>query len=295
MLSDRRARSKLREFFHRFLELDRTYNVAKDPRAFPNFDDRVLADLRVSLDMFVDDIVWSEASDYRKLLSDSEIYLNGRLANFYGAKLEREADFQRVEVDNQIRAGVLSHPLLMTGFAYESTSSPIHRGVFIARHLLGRKMRPPPVAVVPQDPKLHPKLTTRERIEIQTQAKACQSCHSTINPLGFSLEHYDAVGRYRTAERDKPINASSEVETLSGDVAKIRGAKELATFLVDSPEAHTAFVDQLFHYAIKQPIRAYGANTRSALRDSFVKNDYNIRKLFAEMAIVAALYSPNKN
>ena len=89
----------------------------------------------------------------------------------------------------------------MASFAYTATSSPIHRGVFLARSVLGRSLRPPPEAVAPLPPDLHADLTTRERVTLQTKPEACQSCHGMINPLGFTLEHFDAVGRYPRARR----------------------------------------------------------------------------------------------
>ena len=105
----------------------------------------------------------------------------------------------------------------MATFAYTSTSSPIHRGVFLARNVLGQMLRPPPEAFTPLPAELHPSLTTRERVALQTQPQACQSCHSMINPLGFTLEHFDAVGRYQAKEKDKPIDAAGSYLTRSGE------------------------------------------------------------------------------
>ena len=151
-------------------------------------------------------MVWSPASDFRQLLLADYLYLNGRLARFYGGNLPADSSFQKVSLDPEARAGVLSHPYLMATFAYTSTSSPIHRGVFLARNVLGQMLRPPPEAFTPLPAELHPSLTTRERVALQTQPQACQSCHSMINPLGFTLEHFDAVGRYQAKEKDKPID-----------------------------------------------------------------------------------------
>src|SRR6202034_272152 len=95
------------------------------------------------------------------------------------------------------RAGVLTHPYLLSAFAYTGTTSPIHRGVFLARNVLGVALRPPPDAFTPLPAELHPDLNTRERITKQTSPKDCRSCHAIINPLGFTLEHFDAIGRLR--------------------------------------------------------------------------------------------------
>src|SRR5207253_2465340 len=116
-------------------------------------------------------------------------------------------------------------------YAYTATSSPIHRGVFLARNVLGVSLRPPADAFTPLAPELHPKLNTRERISLQTSPKQCMSCHNVINPLGFTLESYDAIGRFRAQENGKPIDASGSFVTRSGNTAKFNGARDLARFL----------------------------------------------------------------
>src|SRR4029077_12254189 len=138
--------------------------------------------------------------------------------------------------------GVISHPYLMASFAYTATSSPIHRGVFIARNVLGRVLRPPPEAVAPLAVDLHPDLTTRQRVTLQTKPESCQSCHGMINPLGFTLERFDAVGRYRNEEKGRPIDATGYYETRDGDRVAFDGVRELAAFLVASEETHNAFI-----------------------------------------------------
>jgi hypothetical protein len=177
----------------------------------------------------------------------------------------------------------------MASFAYTASSSPIHRGVFLSRSVLGRVLRPPPEAVAPLAADLHPGLTTRQRVELQTKGEACQSCHAMINPLGFTLEHYDAIGRYRVGENGRPINATGSYETRAGEHVAVDGARELAAFLVASEETHTAFVQQLFHYLVKQPIRAFGRQELPELRRSFAAGAYNIRKLMVEIMASSAL------
>jgi mono/diheme cytochrome c family protein len=280
MLPDLRAKAKLRELFHHWLLIDHLHEVTKDPQRFPDFDEALLADLRTSLDLFLDEVVWSEASDFRELLLAEHVYMNGRMANFHGVDLPADAPFQRVVPQDGRRAGVLSHPYLMAGCADPAASSPIHRGVFIARGVLGRLLRPPPEAVAPLAPDLHPDLTTRQRVVLQTSAAACQTCHAVINPLGFPLENFDAVGRYRREENGRPIDASGSYLTADGEVVEF----------ADSPEAHAAFVEQVFHQMVKQPIRAYGADRIDQLRAEFVRNGFNIQRLVVDVIAVSALH-----
>jgi hypothetical protein len=289
MLNDPRARAKLREFFLRWLKVEQAPEIAKDPARFPGFDAALVADLRTSLDLFLEDVAWGDNPDFRRLLLADELPLNGRLAKFYGAELPADAPFQYAKLNPEQRAGVLTHPYLLAAFAYTGATSPIHRGVFVTRGVLGVALRPPPEAFTPLAEDLHPKLTTRERVALQTKPNACQSCHGVINPLGFTLEHFDAVGRYRERDNEKPVDATGTYETRQGEVVKFTGARELAKFLAGSDEVHTAFTEHLFHHLVKQPIRAYGPRQSAELRDSLAANGFNIRKLMVEIATTAAL------
>jgi hypothetical protein len=290
MANDPRARVKLEGFLFQWLKIDQARDIVKDPKLYPEWNETVVSDLRTSLELFLEDVIGSEASDYRQLLRASYVYLNGRLAPLFGAKLPADAPFQKVVLEHQERTGLLTHPYLLASFAYTATSSPIHRGVFIARSVLGRVLRPPPEAVAPLAPDLHPDLTTRQRVTIQTQPESCRSCHGMINPLGFTLEHFDALGRYRKEEKGKPIDAAGSYETRTGgQTVKFAGTLDLAAYLASSGEAHSAFVQQLFHYLIKQPIGAFGSQELPDLRRFFVAHDFNIRKLMVEIMASTAL------
>ena len=288
MLADPRAKAKLCAYYHRWLQMDRLHDLAKDPTRYPGFDAAIVSDLRTSLDLFLDEVTWGATSDFRQLLLADYVYMNGRLAKFYGVDLPENAPFQKVKMDPKKHAGLLTHPLLMAGFSYTSVTSPIHRGVFLARALLGRRLKAPPDAVTPIPPELHPSLSTRERILLQTKGPDCQSCHAMINPLGFALENFDAVGRFREVEKEKPINAQGEYWTLGGEDIKFNGARELGEFLARSEETQEAFVEHLFHYLVNQPILAHGLDRPDALRERFAKDGFDIRKLLIQEAAAAA-------
>jgi hypothetical protein len=166
--------------------------------------------------------------------------------------------------------------------------------VFLSRSVLGRSLRPPPEAVAPLAPDLHAGLTTRERVSLQTSPKACITCHGMVNPLGFGLEHFDAIGRYRTEEKGKPIDSTGTYESRSGDRLTFTGARDLAKLLANSDETQTAIVEQLFHYVVKQPIRAFGPRELSDLRRSFAEHNYSIRKLLVEIMTTTAFPAPRK-
>ena len=290
MLGDPRTKAKLRGFFHHWLELDRADGISKDPQAFPGFDERVLADLRTSLTLFVDEIVWSERSDYRELLGADYLLLNERLAKFYGKEFTGEG-YQRVAFDRNERAGVVTHPYLMSMFALGKYTSPIHRGVFLARNLLGIALKSPPEAVAFEDSKFDPTFTMREKVTELTRNTSCMSCHAVINPVGFALEQLDAVGRWRTEDNKKPVNAVAELSFDDGETVRLTGARDIAEFAVKSENGQRGFVRQLFQHFAKQDTSAFGPETLNRLHHFFTSSEFHIQKLIAEIAVVAATHS----
>ncbi len=292
MVMDLRTRAKIYAFFQQWLKLDHMQDLIKDPQLYPDFTPELVSDLRTSLDLFLDEVLWGTSSDWRRLFLADYVYANSRMAEFYGWKLpaatERPDVFVKVALEPTRYSGLLTHPLLMSGFAYTATSSPIHRGVFVARSVLGKFLRPPPEAVAPLSPELHPNLTTRARVELQTSPDTCQTCHHVINSLGFMLENYDAVGRYRLLEKDQPIDASGRYRQPDGTELVLTGGRALAEYVAGSEEAATAFVVQLFQYSVGQPLVAYGPHASRELTAHFRNSGYSVRSLLVEIACLAA-------
>src|SRR5258708_3474799 len=186
-------------------------------------------------------------------------------------------DFSKVTLDSNERSGVITHPYLLAAFSYQKSTSPIHRGVFLTRNIVGRSLKPPPMAQIFKEADFAPNLTMREKVETLTRPEACQSCHSVINPLGFSLEQFDAVGRLRSREDDRTVDAATEYPTDAGQMVRLAGARSLAQFAANSEQAQKAFIEQLFNQIVKQPMLAYAPNTVDRLREVFVASGFNIR------------------
>jgi hypothetical protein len=289
MMKDPRAKAKLRDFLHHWLHVEEGAEVAKDQKEYPGFDQGVVMDLRTSLDLFAESIVWSEQSDYRQLLLSDTILMNDRLAKFYGQKVEAGDGFQPVKMDADQRAGVLTHPFVLATFSYTKSSSPIHRGVFVTRNILGRMLKPPPMAIAFMDDKFDPSLTMREKVAELTSKPACMSCHVTINPLGFSFERFDAVGRVRATDNKKPVNPVSDYATSDGSVIKLTGARDVAIHAAESLAGQTGFVRNLFQELVKQPPAAYSPELLGQLTEKFRADKFHVRNLAVEVAVVAAL------
>jgi len=115
------------------------------------------------------------------------------------------------------------------------------------------------------------------------------TCHGIINPLGFTLERFDAVGRIRDQDRGKPINDTGSYQTRNGETVTIAGARGLAEMLSASDEVHSAFCEQLFHHLVQQPVRAYGSTTLDDLKKTFTSRGMNIRTLAIEIMASSAL------
>ncbi len=287
LLADPRAKEKLHGFFAQWLQLKDTHAIAKDPKAYPDLNEAVIADLRRSLGFFIDDIVWSGTSDYRQLLSADYMVLNDRLAAFY-KKDPVGPDFKKVYMEGSQRAGVLTHPYLLTSFSYFKDTSPIHRGVFLTRSIVGRALKPPPEAVEFKDAHFDPTWTMREKVTDATRSAACMGCHSEINPLGFALEQYDAVGRWREKDNNKPINTVSDFPDDTGGTVRIATPKDIANFAIGSETSKKTFIKHLFHHTNKQPLAAFGNDTEDKLAKKFASSQFNIQQLLLESAMISA-------
>ena len=289
MASDPKAKAKLREFLVGWLKIVPSSEIAKDPEKFPEFTPELAADLRTSLDLFLDDVIDSDNSDYRDLLVSESLYLNGRLAPLYGADLPPDAPFQKVAPEASGARGSPDPPV--PSWRRSPTPGPRRRSTAACSCRVAcsaGRSRPPPEAVAPLAPDLHPSLSTRERTSLQTSPAACMTCHGMINPLGFTMERFDAIGRYRTEERDRAIDPTGSYQTKDEGTATFADARDLARFLATSDEAHDAFTRSLFHNLVKQSILAYGPDAPRKLRGSFEDGGYSVRRLMVEIAVLAA-------
>ena len=290
MLRDPRTRIKMRRFFHDWLALDHR-SVVKNNDRFPTFKRPVAGDLRHSLDRFIDDLIWEGNGDYRALFRSETLPFNRRLAALYGSWKE-DNSFSAVPSPDH-PAGILTHPLVMASLASSDSSLPFDRGVFITRRMFGRNLQSPhPDISVLGDivsvGTFAPGMTNREKYEAITTSRHCLSCHAVINPLGFGLENYDAIGRFRLFDEGKTIDSSGTYETRSGDTIQITGAKDIADAAANSEDAQRAFMKRFFRFMTGQDIMAYGTDFPDILYDAFRDADFNIRELLVEIAIRVA-------
>ena len=295
MLGDPRTREKITDFFRSWLEIEQR-DLTKDQQLFPGFDDAVITDLRDSLVRFVAQVVWSRRSDYRELLLADYLILNDRLRRLYesdppetSASTNLASEFRQFRFADQRRAGVLTHPYLLSALSYHNNTSPIHRGVFLTRNIVGRALKPPTEAVAFKEDEFAPNLSMREKITQLTSDSACMACHSVINPLGFALENYDPVGRWRTDHKEKAVITKAAYITAEGKTVEFNDAVDIAKFAVESEDAQTAFVAQLFRHLVRQDPAAFGPETLKQLRSAFAADRFNVQKLAVRIAVLVAM------
>ena len=290
--NDFRVQAKYRDLVYQWLHLNTGKELSKNTEIFPYFDAALISDLRHSFDLAITDVLSDSQGDLRTLLTAPRVYSNERLAAAYGEQWQVDAtqaargSFGLSAADDN-RRGLLTHPLFTSTLAYRNATSPIHRGVVLYRYLLGRTLRPPADDFAPLSPDLHPGLTTRERVELQTSPESCQICHSKINALGFALEQYDATGRFRTVEGDREVNASGAYVDRAGREYRFADAGELADYLAGSEEMQRAFVNRAFQHFTKQPAAAFGPHVLDELTAAFVNSNCSLPNLLVEIAVVA--------
>jgi hypothetical protein len=247
LLDDDRSRAMFADLHHQLLRLDNYENIVKDSDLFPEFTETTAASMRAEAAAFVDDVVTHDGSIF-DLFTTNRTFVNDDLAPIYGLSGPYGDALVSVELEPSERAGLLTLSGFLALEADAYISSPIRRGVFINHNVWCVELPPPP-NVVPPLPPNGGQMTTRELVDSHTGQGTCgEGCHSTmINPPGFALESYDALGRYRTTEYGMPID-SSGTYSLSGGQATWNDPIQFAAIVGDAVETHRCWNEHLLEY-----------------------------------------------
>ena len=271
MLADPRARALVENFAGQWLYLRNLPSVAPDTVRFPDFDDNLRRALRQETELFVASQI-REDRGVLDLLRADYTFINERLARHYGIPGVYGGHFRRVAYRDDRRAGLLGHGSLLTVTSYPHRTSPVLRGKWLLENLLGAPPPPPP----PDIPELDEPgdraapATMRERMARHRASPACATCHAKIDPLGFALENFDAVGRWRAREdgAGTPIDASGALP----DGAPFDGPAAFREALLREPwatEFATTVTEKLLTYALGRGLEHYDAPAvRRILRDA---------------------------
>ncbi len=248
LLADPRSSNLIDNFASQWLYLRNLDSITPDLRQFPDFDDNLRQSFRQETELFVESIVREDRS-ITDLLDANYTFLNERLAKHYEIPHIYGSRFRRVELDPAShRGGLLRHGSILTVTSYATRTSPVIRGHWILKNIIGAPPAPPPPNVPAlKDNTVSASLPIRERLAEHRAQAACASCHNLMDPIGFSLENYDAVGRWRDTDLGQPIDASGEM--LGG--GEFTGVDELAKALIDRPELFASTLsERLLMFAI---------------------------------------------
>lgn len=257
MLADPRSDSLIDNFSAQWLHLRNLASVRPDMRIFPDFDDNLRQAFRRETELLLEDVMRQDRS-VLDLLRSKHTFVNERLAKHYGIPRVYGSRFRRVDLPpDSVRGGLLRHGSILTVTSYATRTSPVIRGKWILENILGMPPPPPP-ADVPElkDTTISGKLSVRERLAEHRANPACASCHNPMDPLGFALENYDAVGRWRTADGGEPIDPSGEL----ADGTHVAGVSDLEQALLDRPELFaSALAEKLLTFALGRGVERHDA------------------------------------
>ena len=256
MLADPRSRALITNFAEQWLHLRNLASLTPDMRAFPDFDDNLRRAFHTETQMFLESVM-REDRNVLDLLRAKYSFVNERLAKHYGIPNIYGSRFRRVEFgDDDVRGGLLRQGSILSVTSYATRTSPVIRGKWILDNILGSPPPPPPPAVpaLTDNPGGTKNLPMRERIAQHRANPVCASCHNIMDPLGFSLENYDAVGRWRTIDENKAIDASG---VLPGGT-KFEGATGLQKVLLNRPEIFVStLTEKLMTYSLGRGTEFY--------------------------------------
>jgi mono/diheme cytochrome c family protein len=285
MLADARSEALTANFAGQWLQLRNLAAVTPSEVLFPDFDDTLRQSFRRETELFFDSIVREDHS-LLDLLNADYTFLNDRLARHYGIPGVQGSHFRRVTLADPKRRGLLGQGSVLTVTSQPVRTSPVFRGKWILENILGTPPPPPPPNVPPLPEKTgvyagrSPSM--RERMSQHRENPVCASCHSMIDPLGFGLEHFDPIGRWRDVDETfRPIDASGTLP----DGTAFAGVAEMRAALLKRPERFvTAFTEKLLTYALGRGVEYYDMPAvRRIVRDA-AANDYRMSTIVIGIA-----------
>jgi mono/diheme cytochrome c family protein len=281
LLANPRSSSLVENFAEQWLQLRVLNETEPDPDLFPTADQQLLEDMATETRMMFADLLRRDASVLEMLEADYT-FLNERLARHYGIRGIRGDRFQRVDTRQLGRGGILTHGSVLTLTSNPDRTSPVKRGKWIMENLLGEEPPPALPDAAPLKDQAELGGTLRERMEQHRKDPNCASCHQKMDQLGFALENFDAVGRWRENDGKLPIDASAELPdglkfTGAGGLQKTLSGKLKRQFL-------TCFTEKMLIYALGRGLTYSDQCAVDAIIEKASRNDYRISEFIIAVA-----------
>lgn len=285
LLQKPEARQALADFVSEYLRLRALDTLPKDTAAFPEWNESVAAAMRLETLALVEELVWNTNGDFTELFDAPYTFVNADLAPVYGLDpAEFGPELTKVTLPpEQKRGGIFGQASFLSVLAHQSSTSPTLRGKFVRENIMCTAVPPPPPGVVTDLPDTSEAKTMRERLEQHMEDPSCAGCHSYIDPIGFGLELYDGIGRFRTMENGVAIDASAEMDGIA-----FEGASGLGAIVRDNPSAAACVVKSLFRHGAGH-IEVEGELAElEALEAEFAENGYHLQDVLVELVANAA-------
>jgi hypothetical protein len=280
MLADPKSSALAENFAGQWLEIRNLDSIRPDPQKFPAWGPQLRDALKTETRMFFDNIL-RENRPITDFLNARYTYLNEFLAKYYGIDGVTGPEFRRVELTTDQRGGVLSQGSVLAVSSYPTRTSVVIRGKYILQNILGTPPPPPPANVPPLDEDaVGTAASLRAQMEKHRSNAICASCHSRMDPLGFGLENYDAIGRWRTQDGSFPVDSSGVLP--SGK--SFSTPSEMRTVLTGMlPDFSRCLTQKMLTYALGRGLQRYDNPTIRTIDKRLAASNYGLRTLVLEV------------
>jgi hypothetical protein len=276
MLETERGQEVAARFFTESWRVTALDINGKNPEMFPDWNAQLLDGFREEFRLFFHDLLENDR-DLRDVFTANRTYADATLAAWYGLEVPAAPGFEEIGLD-ETRSGILTSGAVLAANSPSDRTSPTRRGAFLLDSIFCLTVPPPPPNVndvLPEDPPGEEPTTARQKLEQHVSDPVCAGCHQLIDPLGFALEHYDAIGAYRTEELPGvPVDAVGQLND-----ATLDGAIELAEFVAADERAASCIASRLLSYAAGREPTADDAVAVERLLEDLKANDYRFRAL----------------
>jgi mono/diheme cytochrome c family protein len=273
LLKDRRASSLVDNFALKWLDLNKLDDVVPDPNLFPTFTTQLRRDMATEVESFLASVLL-EDRNVSELLTATHTFLNERLARHYGIASVFGPQFRRVTLDDPRRWGLLGKGAVELRTSYGDRTSPVLRGAWILGKLMGTPPTPPPPDVDTDlsQTKGEPPKTLRARMERHRAKPSCNQCHGVIDPIGFAMENFDAIGRWR--EKDAEANSPIDAKTVLPNGRPVEGPVQLRDAIFGGRDLFVrSLTEKLMMYAVGRELAAYDMpQVRAVVRKAATQN-----------------------
>ena len=280
MLDDPKSAALSDNFAAQWLETRNLDFVKPDPQKFPEWTPELRDAMKTETRMFFENIL-RENRPMSEFIDARYTFLNGLLAKYYGIPDVTGPDFRRVELTTDQRGGILSHASVLTVSSYPTRTSPVIRGKYVLNNILGTPPPPPPPDVPAfDDSGVGEKGSLRQQFEAHRSNAVCASCHNRMDVLGFGLENYNGIGKWRTMDGKFPIDVSG---TFPNGKSFATPAEMRTLLKEDLPEVSRCLTEKMLTYALGRGLQAYDRRAVDQIGRKLAESDYKFQTLIYEV------------